>query len=332
MTTYGPSRTGILSFGIVLALIVSIIGFFVLTTRVDAGYICVQTHYGKVTQVLHPGLHYQNPFTSKSTCYSTRLTIYEVSLTSPKDTESKADYPDYPIKSRTSDGIDFDAALSVQYRIDPDTIVNSYQTGFKDMDAVNEKIIKYYTRTIVPQALSNYSADTLYLQDLTTISDAVEAKVDEAVKGKGVIITSFELKRGNFADSYEKAIQSKAVVVEQTKQKILEQDLAKQEAERKRVEAEGSAAAVRITAQGNADATYTQAQADANSSLVKAQAQADGEKAILANRAQVINENPSLITWHQIDLLQSANAIYLPDNVLPLLSLPGTTAPDTTKK
>lgn len=296
--------------GAVLLLIIGLIGFSLLSTRVSASEVCVQTRFGKVHKVLTPGLHYSNAITMDTTCYTKRLRTYEVSLVSPSESNSKADYIDWTIGARTKDGIDFNSALSVQYRVGTDDIINSYTNGFRSMDDLNEKVIKYHVRNLVPQVLSKYTAEQLYLGDLNVASDELKELIAAEALKQGVTIENFELKRGDFDDSYEQAIRDKALKREEAKKKELEQEVATAEAERLRIEAEGQAAAARIQAQGEADATVT-----------RANAQADAEAIVLQKRAEQIAAHPELITWQQIETIKSANIVYLPNEVLPIVDI-----------
>ena len=300
----------------VFLLIVGLIVFAATTTRVSAGEVCVQTRFGKIQNTLEPGLHYNNSITMKTTCYSKRIKIYEVSLSEDAPTTSKADYKDFPIGARSIDAVDMDVALSVQYHVDTKTIVNSYEQGFRSMDELNEKIVKYHVRTIVPQVLAKYTAEQLYVGDLVTASTEIKLMLQERTISQGVYIDNFELKRPLFNADFTNQMKNRAINAEVAKAKKAEQEIAKQEAERIRIEAEGQAAQARIQAQGRADAVVTEAEA-----------QAKAESAVLAARAEQIAEHPELLEWEQIQTIETANVVYLPSDVLPILDIGPDPAP-----
>jgi regulator of protease activity HflC (stomatin/prohibitin superfamily) len=303
----------------VIFVIFSMIIFALTTTRVSAGEVCVQTRFGKVQEVLTPGLHYSNTFTMNETCYSKRIKIYEVSLSEDAPTTSKADYSDFPIGARSNDAVDMSVALSVQYHVDTGAIVNSYEQGFRSMNELNEKIVKYHVRTIVPQVLSKYTAEQLYVGDLVTASNEIRTLLAEKTQAQGVYIDAFELKRPLFTPEFTDKMKQRAVNAEITKAKAAEQEIAKAEATRLKIEAEGQAKAKEAEAQG-----------DANSTLIRANAQAEAEAIVLEKRAEQLALHPELITWHQIDTIESANVIYLPSDVLPILPMTPNATPTPT--
>jgi regulator of protease activity HflC (stomatin/prohibitin superfamily) len=297
---------------LVVILIIAGIMWSLTTTRVSAGEVCVQTRFGKIQGTLDPGLHYHNSITMNTTCYSKRIKIYEVSLSEDAPTTSKADYKDFPIGARSIDAVDMNVALSVQYHVDTEKIVNSYEQGFRSMDELNEKIVKYHVRTIVPQVLAKYTAEQLYVGDLVTASVEIKTLLQERTIGQGVYVDNFELKRPAFNEQFTEQMKQRAINAETAKAKKAEQEIAKQEAERLRIEAEGQANQSRILAQGEADAAVT-----------RAEAQALSETAVLKARAELIEQYPSLITWEHIATIKTANVVYLPNEVLPLLDIGG---------
>ena len=300
--------------GVILVVVLLLAGILwaMTTTRVAAGEVCVQTRFGKIEGVLNPGLHYSNAITMNTTCYSKRLKIYEVSLSEDAPTTSKADYKDFPIGARSIDAVDMSVALSVQYHVDTEKIVNSYEQGFRSMDELNEKIVKYHVRTIVPQVLAKYTAEQLYVGDLVTASTEIKTMLQERTIGQGVYVDNFELKRPSFNQEFTDQMKQRAINAERAKAKQAEQQIATQEAERIRIEAEGQAEQARIQAQGRADAVVTEAKA-----------QAMAETAVLEARAQLIAQYPELITWEHVRTIQTANVVYLPSDVLPLLDVGG---------
>lgn len=311
----------------VAILIFGIIGYFAFSTKVSANEACIKTKNGAIQGVLDSGRHFINPITTKTVCYTSLRQTYEVSLVDPKDSDSQADYIDYSVKSRSKEGVNFDTAYVIQYHIDRESVLNLYQNGAKSQERVNENIVKFHSRAIVPQTLSNYSAEQLYTGSLLEISAEIFPILQERFSQQGVVLDYFELKRGDFDDTYEQAISDKAIKVEQTAQKKLEQQYASAEAERVRIEAEGQAAQKRIQAQADADAAKIAADAEAYAITTRAQAQADAETVVLEQRAAVVNANPVLVEWHRIDTIMSANVIYLPDDILPILPMSPNTGP-----
>ena len=102
-------------------------------------------------------------------------------------------------------------------------------------------MVKFHTRTISRQIANTKRADELYLGNLAPISaemrDAVAPRFTEA----GLILEFFELKRPNFSDAYEQAIESQQIAAVQIEQRRQEALVAEQEAQRLRNQAQGEA-------------------------------------------------------------------------------------------
>jgi regulator of protease activity HflC (stomatin/prohibitin superfamily) len=306
-----PSGAKILGGALVAAILLSIIGFFVFTTRVSAGQGCLLVSFGKIQEPIGPGLHFRVPGKDDKKCFSTRKQTYELVSGDPKSSDSRADYKDWAIAGKTAEGIDFWVMLTVQYHIPVENVATIYQGVGKTDERVQEQVVKFHTRAIVPQVLNTYAADQLYIGDLTPISAQIFAELAPRFAAQGVVLDYFELKRGDFDDSYEAAIRNKAQITEQVKQKEVEQRLATEEAERVRIEREGAANAAA------AESRIAQEQANANT-VTAAQAEAQA----IAVVGQAYEENPSALERERIAATANANVVYLPsEGVLPILGI-----------
>jgi regulator of protease activity HflC (stomatin/prohibitin superfamily) len=294
-------------------LLVLFVLFFIFTKRVDAGEECyVQSRFGGADEV-DAGVDARIPGIDRYRCFSIRPLTYEMVADADADggngltTDSKAAYKDWAILGKSSEGIDFWITATVQFRIPEGTVEEIYQK-YKTEERVVENVVKFHVRTVAPQHLNTKSADALYLGDLRPISAEIFEQLKPRFEAGGIEIVYFELKRPNFDDSYEQSIREKAQLIEATKKKELEQVYQQEEAERVQIESQGVADARRIQAQGEADATLIQAEADADS---------------LQLRANVLQNNPSLIEWEAIQSLRNANVVYLPSDVLPIIDVLG---------
>ena len=301
---------GVAAAALVIAFIVSL--FF--WTKVDAGTACVVTRGGKVTEVATPGYNFKTPL-EQYHCYNTRLQSYETVVDQRPDqdglqTDSQATFKDYRVLGKSNEGIDYEATYIIQYHTPPESALDLYKSKARSDEAVKEQIVKLHSRALVPQILNTHSADTLYLGNLKELSAEIEAALAPRFAEAGIVLDYFELKKPNLADAYEQAITEKALVVEQTKQTVLEHAKAEEEAE-----------VVRIAAQAQADANVIAAQADADAVLIAAQAEAES----IEVRGAAIEANPSTLTWEQIQAIRSANVIYLPSDsgVLPIMDING---------
>lgn len=290
-----------------VALVALIILFFTFFTRVEAGVACTVTSFGKPVDEAGPGLHFRIPIKDRYNCLTARKQVYEIVAGDPKQSDSKANFVDWAIQGKTNEGIDFHIMATTQYHIPVENVRSVWEQNARTDERVNEQIIKFHVRAVLPQVLNTYSAEQLYLGDLRGISDLIGAELRTRFQAQGVVLDYFELKRGDFDDSYEQAIRDKALKVEEAKRKALEQQVATAEAERLRIDAEGRKAAAIIDAEAQSEQQRIRAEGDARATEL---------------RGAALTANPSVLEWERIQALRDANVVYLPsDLVLPLLPL-----------
>lgn len=294
---------------IAIALLVGLVLAFV-TERVDATESCVITSFGREVGTAGPGLHFATP-DKEFNCYTIRQRTMELVEGDPIRSNSRADYVDWAIKARTVDGIDIWSMLTLQYHIAENAPEKLYPTYPND-EAVKEQLVKSRLRSIVPQTLSLTGAEHQYLGNIGPISDDIEKQLKASLEPFGIAVDYFELKRSDFDDRYEEAIRARAVEVENAKLKELAQVTAKNESERLRIETEGKTAAQKQ-------------QADTDRYV--AQQKTDAATYDLEQRAAALAENPELIEWEKTQAIRDANAVYLPNDVLPIFDVPAPPTP-----
>jgi regulator of protease activity HflC (stomatin/prohibitin superfamily) len=281
--------------GVIVA--AAIIALFVLASfavQVDATEACAVTRFGKVTGTAGPGLHLRLPIMTKYHCFRTATTYYEVLEADASQTN--ADYTSGPVDGVTIDGQQLALTFNVRYRVDAAQVAHIYADVAKTPGEINERVVKFHARSLSRQVANTKRADELYLGNLAPISAEMRDVIAPRFTEAGLILEFFELKRPNFSDAYEQAIESRqiaAVLIEQRRQETL---VAEQEAER-----------VRIQAQGEADAAYIRAQGEAKS---------------LAETGKAVRENPEILDLERIRAITSANVVYVPsDGILPVLDV-----------
>lgn len=279
-----------------IAIAVLIALFFITSSvvQVDATESCAVTRFGELTGTAKPGLHLRLPGVTQYHCFRTATTYYEV--LEDDASGSNADFTSGPVDGVTIDGQQLILTFNVRYRVDPAQVGHIYADVGRTPGEINERVVKFHTRSISRQIANTKRADELYLGNLAPISaemrDALAPRFTEA----GLILEFFELKRPNFSDAYEQAIESRQIATVQIDQRRQEVLVAEQEAER-----------VRQQAQGEADASVIRA---------------EGEAQALAVQGQAVRDNPEILELERIRALTSANVIYVPsDGVLPVLDL-----------
>jgi regulator of protease activity HflC (stomatin/prohibitin superfamily) len=284
-------RIALIAIAAVLLLLVAFGAF----TRVDAGEACVVRRFGDVRRTLSPGLHMKVPFAENTVCFSTRSLVYEVV---DESGGSNADYLDFLVDGVTIDGQPLSITYTVRFRIAADQIEFVYSNIARNMDQVTERVVKFHSRAEVRQVVNTKTAEQLYLGGLDSVSVEIEEILRPLFAESGVTLDFFEIKRPNFSDEYEQAIEDKQIAIEQADRKRNEIQVAQQEAERLKTEA-----------QGEADAQVIRAQGDSDSLMI---------------RAEAYNENPILVTIEYYEALQQVSwAIFGADGgANPIIPIP----------
>jgi len=289
-----PKPRGLRIALIAIALAIALVVLASFTQQVDATEACAVTRWGKVTGTAGPGLHFKLPVMTKFHCFRTATTYYEVLEADAQQTD--ADYTSGPVDGVTIDGQQLVITFNVRYRVDAAQVALIYAEVGKTPGEINERVVKFHTRTLSRQVANTKRADELYLGNLAPISAEMREVIAPRFTEAGLILEFFELKRPNFSDAYEQAIESRqiaTILIEQRRQETL---VAEQEAEK-----------VRISAQGEADATYILAQGEAKS---------------LAETGKAVRENPEILDLERIRAITSANVVYVPsDGILPVLNV-----------
>ncbi len=277
------------------ALILVLIVLSGLTAQVDASEACAVTRFGKVVGEAGPGLHLKVPFADKYHCFRTATTFYEV--LEDEFGGSEADYTDGVLDGVTRDGQPLTLTVSVRYRLSRENVGEIYENVGRTMDQVNEKVVKFHTRTITRQLIQRYSAAEIYSGDLATVSQAISAALAPRFQESNVTLEYFEIKRPSFQPTYEEAIEAKQIAKEEIETKANQAKAAEQDALRAANLAQGDANAERIRAQGEADA--------------------------IALRGQAVRDNPEVISLNYLETLKTINwAIFDSADFTPFLTIP----------
>jgi prohibitin 1 len=189
---------------------------------------------GQVGQkTLSPGIYFINPFTDIIT-YSTRLQDIKETV----DTTSK-------------EGLGFKMDVSLQYRLDPTKAGEVFQKiGSPEQQ---KEIITSRFRSLIRQITANYPLTDIYGEKRAIIAQNLGESMATQLQPLGFIVEEALLRNIILPDNIQAAIQAK-VATEQESQTIdLEIQKAKKEAERKIIEARGTANAQKILSEGLTD-------------------------------------------------------------------------------
>jgi len=229
--------------GIVIMVIGVLIGSIV---QIDAGQVGVKKLFGKVqNDVLQSGLHMINPLVEV-----TRLDIKTQNYTMSGVHDEGVKAADDAIRVLTADGLEVTIDLTVLFRLteaDAPRLVK--ETGVTYVD----KIVRPLTRTKIRDNSVYYDAISLYSSKRDEFQNRIFKSIDEDFKKRGLFLEQLLVRNITLPQSVKATIEGK-INAEQEAQKmqfILQKE--KQEAERKRVEAQGIADYQRIINQGLTD-------------------------------------------------------------------------------
>ena len=213
--------------------------------QIDAGKIGVQSLFGKVqSQVLPSGLNLINPL----------MDVLELDIKTQNYTMSgihdEAKDGDDAIRVLTADGLEVTIDLTVLYSLIPSEAPRLVrETG---VDYQN-KIIRPLTRTKMRDNAVYFTAVDLYSTKRDIFQSKIFKSIEEDFKKRGLILEQLLVRNITLPATVKSSIEEK-IKAEQEAQKmefVLQKE--KQEADRKRVEAQGIADYQRIISSGLGD-------------------------------------------------------------------------------
>ncbi len=226
-----PGRR-LLSLGIgriVLAVVVLIL-LWSSTTSVATGHVGVLTLFGRVTgQVLPEGIHLVNPLKDVN-----KLTIQTQSM------KESASVP-------SNEGLIMSLDTSLLFRLDASQAAHVFQTIGLDYVA---RVVEPNLRSAIRSVTSAHSANALYTGAREEVAIRIQDELVKLLGPRGIIVESVLLRDVQLPTMLKTSIEAK----QQAEQEALRMNFVlqkeKQEAERKRIEAQGIADFQRIVAQG----------------------------------------------------------------------------------
>ncbi|MEZ5046245.1 MAG: prohibitin family protein [Chitinophagaceae bacterium] len=211
--------------------------------QIDAGYVGVQSIFGKIQKKSLPsGLSFVNPLVD---VIEMDVKTQNYTMSGVNDEGDKSG--DDAIKVLTKDGLEVTIDLSVLYRVsaaDAPKLVQEIGVQYKD------KIIRPVSRTKIRDNAVYYDAVELYSTKRDDFQQKIFTGMEKEFAKRGLILENLLVRNITLPATVKLTIESK-ISAEQEAQKmqfVLQKE--KQEAERKRVEAQGIADYQRIINEG----------------------------------------------------------------------------------
>ncbi len=201
---------------------------------VEPGTVGVQSLFGKVNDnVLPSGLNIVNPFVEITT-FDVRTQNYTMSGVHDEGNKSGDD----AIRVLTADGLEVVIDLTVLYRVLPNEAPNILRKIGQDYE---DLVVRPIARTRIRDNAVYYDAVALFSTKRDEFQIRIAKDIEENFKARGLILEQLLVRNITLPESVKATIESK-INAEQESQKmqfVLQKE--RQEADRKRIEAQGIA-------------------------------------------------------------------------------------------
>jgi len=214
--------------------------------QINAGEVGVKVLFGSIqSDVLGSGLHFINPLLDVKRI-DTKTQNYTMSGVNDEGNKSGDD----AIRVLTSDGLEVTIDLTVLYRvIGSDAPKLLRETG----DDYRDKIVRPITRTKIRDNAVYYQAVDLFGNKRDEFQQRIYRSIEETFKSRGLMLEQLLVRNITLPNSVKASIESKINAEQDAKKMEFVLQKEKQEAERKRVEAQGIADYQRIINTGLTD-------------------------------------------------------------------------------
>lgn len=202
--------------------------------QIDAGEIGVQKLFGKIQpNVLRSGLHFINPLVDVQ-----HLDVKTQNYTMSGVHDEGMKSGDDAIRVLTADGLEVTIDLSVLYRVVADNAPKLLQQTGIDYE---DKIVRPLTRTRIRDNAVYYDAIELFASKRDEFQQRIYKSIEKDFNARGLLLENLLVRNITLPESVKQTIEQK-INAEQDAQKmqfVLQKE--QQEAQRKRIEAQGIA-------------------------------------------------------------------------------------------
>jgi regulator of protease activity HflC (stomatin/prohibitin superfamily) len=232
--------------------------------EVGPGEVGVQTLFGSVQErVLYSGLSVVNPLVQVEKM-DVKTQAYTMSTVQDEGTQKGDD----AIWALSMDGLTIKLDVTVWYRLNDADAPQVYRTiGVDYVD----KIVRPAIRTALRDVSVLYSATDIYSGKRGDFVTGVTANIEEAFKGRGIILERVLLRNVELPDKVKTAIDEKIAAEQKAQQMVYVLQKEKQEAERKAIEAQGISNYNKIVSQSITDQVLQLKGIEATLELAKSQ-------------------------------------------------------------
>jgi len=218
---------------VVLTVVILVLLFFMgacSITKVDTGNVGILTKFGRVTgDVLPEGIHLIDPLKS-----SNQLTVRT------QEQKESASVP-------SSEGLIMTLEASLLFHLDKDRAADVYQRLGSDYQV---KIVEPTLRSAMREATSSHGANALYTGERELVAKEIESNLASQLSARGIVVEKILLRDIQLPESLKRSIELKQAAEQESLAMQFKLQKEKQEADRKRIEAQGIKDFQTIVAQG----------------------------------------------------------------------------------
>jgi regulator of protease activity HflC (stomatin/prohibitin superfamily) len=293
----------------VLAVIFAVIGLFSIRV-IDVSKSCAWVRFGQVLGEARPGFQLTNMF-NHAVCYPRQSVLFQTAgdVTGDGKVDSQADYYDFPVEIKTSDGQSAMLEFNLKFHVEPSCAVNIRTNIASNTGDLVMRVVNNFSRSIPRDIAPNYSATQLYGQQRVDYEKDIRvgvpasgdrpaiAGLEEMFTSECVVLDEFILRDINFDPAYEAVMEQKQIQMENV---TVQKHIADQAVE-------------------NARATVTNAQAQANAQIETARGQAEttrlmaiAEAEAMRQKGQALKDFPEMMSLKFFDALSTSNWSLVP--------------------
>jgi regulator of protease activity HflC (stomatin/prohibitin superfamily) len=216
--------------GVLLALLALVFTASCAVTTINTGHVGVTTLFGAVTgERLGEGLHLINPMKR----------VTEISIRT-QEIKEQAEVP-------SSEGLIMHLETSVLYRPDSERITDLFQKVGRNY---TEVLLIPNLRSVMRQVTAAHTAATLYSEGRERVAAEMLQQMRHALEPRGIVVENVLLRDIQLPATLRAAIEAKQQADQEAQRMGFVLQRERQEAERKRIEAQGVADFQRIVSAG----------------------------------------------------------------------------------
>lgn len=218
---------------IIIALVLAVLVIAKSVTVIPAGYVGLKDFFGSVSdKPLTAGLHLVNPL----------LRIHKLSIRTQEATE-QANVP-------SKEGLSVNLDVSLLYSLNPEKAAQVFKTIGPNYMRV---VVTPQLRSVIRGVTASYEAKALYTAEREAISSEMFAQLQPILLERGVTVEKVLLRSATLPAILSTAIEKKLEAEQQSEQMRFVLNKESQEADRKRIEAQGVADFQKIVTAGLTD-------------------------------------------------------------------------------